>query len=86
MAPTADIEASMDIGAMETTVWKVFLESDYIDGLAQDCSNSSADVLGLLQSCARPSIFDTSFSLNIALWLLNGNKQQAVGWNSDVKD
>ena len=28
----------------------------YIDGLAQDCSNSIANALELLQSCAKPSI------------------------------
>ena len=30
---------------------------EYIDGLAQDCSNSIADVLELLQSCAKPSMY-----------------------------
>ena len=28
----------------------------YIDGLAQDCSNSITDALELLPSCAKPSI------------------------------
>ena len=28
----------------------------YIDGLAQDCSNSIVNALELLQSCAKPSI------------------------------
>ena len=28
----------------------------YIDGLVQDCSNSIADALELLQSCTKPSI------------------------------
>ena len=28
----------------------------HIDGLAQDCSNSIANALELLQSCAKPSI------------------------------
>ena len=28
-----------------------------IDGLAQDCSNSIANVLDLLQSCTEPSIY-----------------------------
>ena len=32
----------------------------HIDGLAQDCSNSSALAMELLQSCAKPSIYDTS--------------------------
>ena len=29
---------------------------DYMDGLAQDYSDSIADALDLLQSCAKPSI------------------------------
>ena len=28
----------------------------YVDGLAQDCSNSIANALELLQSCAKPSM------------------------------
>ena len=28
----------------------------YIDGLVQDCSNSTANALELLQSCTKPSI------------------------------
>ena len=31
-------------------------DRDYIDGLVQDCSNSSALAMELLQSCAKPSI------------------------------
>ena len=30
---------------------------DYIDGLVQDCSNSIANALELLQSCTKPSIY-----------------------------
>ena len=30
----------------------------YIDGLAQNCSNSIANALELLQSCAKPSIWN----------------------------
>ena len=29
----------------------------YIDGLVQDCSNSSALAVELLQSCTKPSIY-----------------------------
>ena len=29
----------------------------YIDGLVQDCSNTSANALELLQSCTKPSIY-----------------------------
>ena len=31
-------------------------KEDYTDGLVQDCSNSIANTLELLQSCAKPSI------------------------------
>ena len=31
----------------------------YIDGLAQDCGNSSALALELPQSCTKPSIYET---------------------------
>ena len=34
----------------------LMLMQGYIDGLAQDCSNSSALVMELLQSCTKPSI------------------------------
>ena len=30
---------------------------DYVDGLVQHCSNSSALAMELLQSCAKPSIY-----------------------------
>ena len=33
------------------------LKSLHIDGLVQDCSNSSALALELLQSCTKPSIY-----------------------------
>ena len=29
----------------------------HIDGLVQDCSNSSASAMELLQSCTKPSIY-----------------------------
>ena len=32
----------------------------YIGGLVQDCSNSIANALELLQSCSKPSIYFTS--------------------------
>ena len=37
-------------------LWLAFLGDYYVDGLAQDCSNSIADALELLQSCAKPSM------------------------------
>ena len=36
---------------------------DYIDGLVQDCSNSIANALELLQSCTKPSITGPQCSL-----------------------
>ena len=33
------------------------LQQAHIDGLVQDCSNSIANALELLQSCAKPSIY-----------------------------
>ena len=35
----------------------VITGADCIDGLAQDCSNSSANALELLQSWAKPSVW-----------------------------
>ena len=32
---------------------------DSIDGLVEDCDNSSALVMELLQSCAKPSLYGT---------------------------
>ena len=37
------------------TLEAVYLK-DYIDGLVQDCSNSIANALELLQSCTEPSL------------------------------
>ena len=34
------------------------LIDDYFDGLVQDCSNSIANALELLQSCTKPSTFE----------------------------
>ena len=43
-----------------TTLCYVYLNKQvyYIDGLVQDCSNSIANALELLQSCTKPSIYD----------------------------
>ena len=39
-------------------IWegRITITEAYLDGQAQDCSNSSANALELLQSCAKPSI------------------------------
>ena len=39
------------------SIWSVEKKYVYIDGLAQDCSNSSALAMESLQSCAEPSIW-----------------------------
>ena len=39
----------------------------YIDGLAQDCDNSSAKALELPQSCAKPSM--SKFTVDLALYI-----------------
>ena len=36
----------------------IYDKVSYIDGLAQDCSNSSALALELLQSCTKQSIYN----------------------------
>ena len=38
-------------------LWESVLFEGYIDGLVQDCSNSSALAMELLQSCTKPSIY-----------------------------
>ena len=42
----------------------------HIDGLVQDCSNSSALAMELLQSCTKPSICDktVNFTVDVVLW------------------
>ena len=37
----------------------------YINGLAQDCSNSSALAMELLQTCTKPSTCRLSYTVNI---------------------
>ena len=54
---------------------------DDIDGLVQDCSNSIANVLELLQSCTKPSNYvntGSGFSLASSRW-------QAITWTSNAK-
>ena len=47
------------IRGMTVTIFLVnWLDPFHIDGLMQDCSNSIANALELLQSCAKPSIYD----------------------------
>ena len=44
----------------------VLLSISYIDGLAQDCSNSNVLTMELLQSCTKPSIYRIKFERNIS--------------------
>ena len=39
--------------------WKITVATHHIDGLVQDCSNSSALAIELLQSCTKPSIYSS---------------------------
>ena len=69
--------------------------SNYIDGLVQDCSNSSALVLELLQSCAKSLIwFSSSQQLICAIRPCVLTQQHAVtvicmvlrpGWHTSFK-
>ena len=42
---------------------KILLNCFHIDGLVQDCSNSSALAMELLQSCTKPSNITNSTSI-----------------------
>ena len=44
----------------------------HIDGLVQDCGNSSALAMELLQSCTKPSLC-TPFCIDIILYIINHN-------------
>ena len=51
--------------------WDTILKHDGIDGLVQDCSNSSALAMELLQSCSKPSSiswYGNTFSFTCPLW------------------
>ena len=50
---------------------------EYIDGLVQDCSNSSALAMELLQSCTKPLIYGSITKQNV------GDTQQQQNWNKD---
>ena len=55
----------------------------YFDGLVQDCSNSSALAMELLQSCAKPSTWwrhDVE-TLSALLIFVKGNHQSRVGFH-----
>ena len=45
------------------------MNNEYIDDLVQDCSNSIANALELLQSCAKASVLHTKHNvLKISIW------------------
>ena len=49
---TVDVAAThMNIGCRD------FIYRSYLDGVVQDCSNSIANAMELLQSCTKPLIF-----------------------------
>ena len=43
-----------------------------IDGLVQDCSNSIANALALLQSCTKPLVCGFKFQLILFQWVIIG--------------
>ena len=47
----------------------------YFDSLVQDCSNSIADALELLQSCTKPSIWCYCYDV---VFLLSQNKHRSA--------
>ena len=49
------------------TMPKLSIRIHYIDGLVQDCSNSIANAMELLQSCTKPSIC-TVLEIHIIWW------------------
>ena len=48
---------SVDVLAFSFVIYIYMFIYIYIDGLVQDCSNSIANELELLQSCTKPSIY-----------------------------
>ena len=50
------------VSRAETSNYIPQMASHYIDGFVQDCSNSIADALELLQSCTKPSISTNTFT------------------------
>ena len=46
------------------------LDHSAIDGFVQDCSNSSAVAMELLQSCTKPSIYGYGVWINILMQLM----------------
>ena len=44
-------------------------DNDHIDGLVQDCSNSIANALELLQSGTKPSIYIVSISITVPIFI-----------------
>ena len=57
---SSHIDQGLDALGMEVKITKFrgldFYSISYIDGLVQDCSNSSAFAMELLQSCNKTSI------------------------------
>ena len=70
---------------LKVTALYVWCKCFYIDGLAQECSISTANALDILQSCTKPSIYNNSYRfksrpMNFNLFLAN---TRAV---ADVRD
>ena len=69
------------VSAYETVIFLLKIKNSTakathnIDGLVQDCSNSSALAMKLLQSCTKPSIFSVLFFINHMFFSVNVNKK-----------
>ena len=58
--------------SLKNTLCKII----YIDGLVQDCSNSIANALELLQSCIKPYIYMTVYPSMLVVVLDCSNQSQ----------
>ena len=60
--------------------------SDYIDDLVQDCSNSIATALDILQSCTKPSICLIAFSVFGTWHVTLAASTSTLQWRHNVLD
>ena len=61
----------------------------HIDGLVEDCTNSIANALVLLQSYIKPSIYDLLYGHldeNTYLFPLVANEWSTINWNIAMDD
>ena len=88
MHTTTDHESSPNMGRGEhlndqsRITWKMqlWIQSLHIDGLVQDCRNSSALAMELLQSCTKPSI--SYCVMTITVCIMRGRPSLSLCLNS----